>query len=217
MPRTLLKLSVASLLIVGLIGVLHMPFARGLLRRVGGCPLPTTDRVLTGREAEQLRVATFAPDPSLPRAQVRPALGFALEHTTRADALAWAKAHGITCRADRHGAGLTCDAVPANKLPVPGIASLRGALMLGFSPAHKLVSVHYLSRGERREDILARSQQASLTLSHLTLDQRGDPSLSKPLSQLKHEARYRDYLASVAVTHLGHGYSLSESYQSFAN
>lgn len=217
MARTLLKLTVSSLVVVGLIGVLHMPFARKLLQSVGGCPFPTTDRVLTAAEAEQLRTKTLAPSQSLSRASSRPALGFALEQTTREDVLSWAKRQGVRCKADRHGAGLTCSAVQASMLPAPGPSSLSGELMLGFAPSQKLVSVHYMSRDTHRETILARSREASLTLSMLAPSEQGDPMLAKPLSQLRREARYRDYLATVSATHLGSSFSLSETYQAFAN
>lgn len=102
-------------------------------------------------------------------------------------------------------------------LPEKGETDVTGELMLGFTAAQKLVSVHYLSRNQNRAIILARSQAARLTLSPLAVREHGDPSLSKPLSQLKREARYRDYLASVSATHLGSAYALSESYQAFAN
>lgn len=217
MGRTLLKLTVSSLVLVGLIGVLHMPFARKLLQSVGGCPFPTTDRVLTAAEAEQLRTKTLAPSQSLSRASTRPALGFALEQTTREDVLSWAKRQGVTCKGDRHGAGLTCSAVQASVLPAPGPSSLSGELMLGFTPSQKLVSVHYMSRDKSRETILSRSREATLALSALAPSEQGDPTLSKPLSQLRREARYRDYLASVSATHLGGSFSLSETYQAFAN
>lgn len=218
MRNTLLKLTVSSLILVGVIGLLHMPFARNLLRSVGGCPFPTTDRTLTAQEAETLRQKTLAPERSLAPASARPALGFDLERTTRAEVIAWATKNGLTCKADRHGAGLTCPDVRASMLPEHGDRELVGQLMLGFTSAQKLVSVHYMTRDTRRPTILARSEHASLTLSALGPRQEsGDPTLAKPLSQLRREVRFRDYLASVSATNMGRGYSLSESYQAFAN
>jgi len=218
MRRTLIKLTVSSLILVGVVGLLHMPFARNLLRSVGGCPFPTTDRTLTAQEAETLRQKTLAPERSLAAASARPALGFALERTTRAEVLAWAAAHDLSCKADRHGAGLTCADVRASMLPEADASELVGQLMLGFTPAQTLVSVHYMMRDTKRPTILARSQHTSLTLSALGPQQEsGDPTLAKPLSQLRREVRFRDYLASISATNMGQAYSLSESYQAFAN
>lgn len=219
MRRTLIKVTVSSLILVGVVGLMHMPFARDLLQSVGGCPFPTTDRTLTAQEAETLRQKTLAPERSLAAASARPALGFALERTTRAEVLTWATTHKLTCKADRHGgAGLTCADVRASMLPEPGEKELVGQLMLGFTPEQALVSVHYMTRDTSRPAILARSQQASLTLSELGPQREsGDPTLAKPLSQLRREVRFRDYLASISATNMGQAYSLSESYQAFAN
>jgi hypothetical protein len=218
MGRTLIKLAASSLVAVGLIGVLHMPFARKLLQSVGGCPFPTTSRTLTAAEAEALRQDTLAPAKTLAPAPARPALGFVLEQTTRAEVNSWAASHQITCQGDRHGAGLTCQNVAASALPAPGATEVSGSLMLGFGANDTLVSVHYLSRDASRDRVLARSDEAVLLLASLSvpITHSGNPRLDAALSQSRSRLVFRDYTAELSATHMGSAYALSESYQAFA-
>ncbi len=218
MLRTLTKLAAFSLLAIGLIGVMHMPFARNLLRSAGGCPFPTTDRVLTSVEAEALRQKTLAPAKSLGTAPARPALGFVLEKTTRAEVSSWAASHHLTCTSDRHSSGVTCQNVPAGALPEPGSTQVRGSLLLGFDPNDKLVSVHYMSRDASRERVISRSDEATRMLAALStpITQTGNPTLDRALSQSRRSIAFRDYTAELSATNMGSAYALSESYQAFA-
>ncbi len=218
MLRTLTKLAAFSVVAIGLIGVMHMPFARNLLQSVGGCPFPTTDRVLTAVEAEALRQNTLAPAKSLATAPARPALGFVLEETSRAEVSAWAASHQLTCKDDRHGAGVTCSNVPAAALPTPGQTDVRGSLLFGFAADNKLVSVHYMSRDASRERVISRTDEASRSLASLSapLTQSGNPRLDRALSQDRRSLAFRDYRAELSATNMGSAYALSESYQAFA-
>jgi len=217
MARALRRLAVFLAGSFVLIGVLHMPFARDLLRSAGGCPFPTTDRVLSPHQAEQLRVATLAPSRSLSASEERPALGFSLETTRRDDITSWARSHAIDCTADRHGAGLTCRDVAASQLPKPSESALRGTLMFGFSPDARLVSVHYLSRDTSREKIVVRATEATELLASLEapVQSQGSIGLARPLAQARRSVAFRNYTAKIAATHLGPAYLVSESYQSF--
>lgn len=217
MARLLKRLAVFFAASFALVGVMHMPFARNLLRSAGGCPFPSTDRVMTPAEAEQLRVATLAPSKALSEAPARPALGFTLEQTQRSDITRWAKAHGIDCKADRHSSGLTCANVAATQLPAPTSSRVRGSLMFGFTPEGSLVSVHYLSRDTSRTNAISRAAEATELLASLAapLAQQGTLGLERPLSQGRRSVAFRNYAAEIAATNVGPAYTVSESYQSF--
>src|ERR1700679_256191 len=78
---------------VALIGVLHMPFAHNLLASVGGCPVGHASLA----EMEPTIKAAIAAERGDKPAPARPALGFELDHTTRAEALAWAYRVHVSC------------------------------------------------------------------------------------------------------------------------
>jgi hypothetical protein len=217
MKRALQRLAVFFVASFALIGVMHMPFARDLLQSAGGCPFPTTDRVLTPREAEALRVATLAPTKSLSAAPEKPALGFSLETTRREDVMTWARDHSIACAADRHGAGLTCANVMASQLPSKANAEVRGTLMLGFASDARLVSVHFLSRDSSRERVRSRAEEATQRLASLDapIHSEGNLGLERPLAQGRRSVAFRDYRAEIAATHVGSAFTVSESYQAF--
>ncbi len=216
MQRALQRLALFLVASVSLIGVMHMPFARNLLRRAS-CPFPTTDRVLTVREAEGLRIAKLAPARSLSRAPARPALGFSLDTTRRADVIAWAREHDLRCTEDRHGAGVTCANVAANQLPARVATDVRGTLMFGFAPDARLVSVHYLSRDGSRERARSRAEEATHMLASLSgpVHAEGSFGLERPLAQGRRSVAFRNYTAEIAATNVGPAFTVSESYQAF--
>ena len=93
---------------VGLVGVLHMPFARNLLMDIGGCPVghaSLAELEPAIKAAQQAQRGTDA-------APARPALGFTLDKTTRADAVAWAERAHVSCKDQREGL-FFCYDVPA--------------------------------------------------------------------------------------------------------
>ncbi len=216
MKRALQRLAIFFVTSVSLIGVMHMPFARNLLRSAS-CPFPTTDRVLTSHEAEELRIATLAPAKSLSVAPARPALGFSLETTRRTDVMNWAREHELQCTEDRHGAGVTCANVAANQLPGHAATDVRGTLMFGFGPDARLVSVHYLSRDASRERARSRAEEATHLLASLSTSVRTEGSfgLEGPLAQGRRSVAFRDYTAEIAATNVGSAFTVSESYQAF--
>ena len=90
-----LAITSASLVgMTGLIGVLHMPFGKSLLMRLGGCPIVR----MSPEQLEQAQNAGMANATvnATAVAPVRPALGFVLEKTTPDDVHAWIASKGIT-------------------------------------------------------------------------------------------------------------------------
>src|SRR3954468_20323775 len=102
MPKKALLTAAAAIVSAG--ALLHTPWARPLLRRMGGCPVerlsPAQIEAAQGRAFRKLRGASPAPD--------RPALGFKLEETTLAEVRAWALQQGLSCETARDGAFLSC-------------------------------------------------------------------------------------------------------------
>jgi hypothetical protein len=113
MKKAAVRVGLAAALVTGLIGVLHAPFARPLLMKIGGCPVgkASAAEVEEGRMQAVRKTRGSVPAPS------RPALGFALDGSVPEDVLAWAEKKGISCKEKREGMLLTCKDVPANVLP----------------------------------------------------------------------------------------------------
>ncbi len=112
--RAMLALLVAT---VG-IGLLHTSWGRPLLMRLGGCPAAR----VSPAEVDRLRLSGFhaVALPGSLRAPARPALGFALEQTTRADVREWAARAGVACEARERGLlSLRCRRVLRDGLLTP--------------------------------------------------------------------------------------------------
>jgi hypothetical protein len=200
---------------VALIGVLHLPFARGLLMRIGGCPFGNASVA----EVEPARNAAVAAERGAARAPVRPALGFDLDRTTAADVRRWAEAAGVACTDVREGL-MSCKNVPAHALGLSASEGPIGELNLGFSTKGRLVDVstmrmHVASAQVARdvEKTLASKVGApqqttgSFEDAHLALE--GAQSLATV------RYRYRDYFADVIAMRFGaDGLVLREHYLS---
>lgn len=102
--KTVLGVAGATVVAIGAMGALHMPFARPLLMRLGGCPAsgisPVAIDAARRPSIEAARGPTVAP--------ARPALGFALDEATLADVHAWADRVGATCEDKREATLIRC-------------------------------------------------------------------------------------------------------------
>jgi hypothetical protein len=214
MRRALLRTTVAGLALVAVVGLLHMPAFRPLLMSVAGCPFPTSGRTLSAREAEELRVHTFAPVRASTRAARMPALGFALGKDTRASVAAWARNRQVACAPDKHGASLRCEHVRARDLGEPSEAV--GLLGLGFDARGVLVSVQFALEEPSRDRALALAREAERTLSQAgkAVPLRAG-NLEGMLSQRHTLVAARDYRGEVMATRMGQGYVVAQSYQRF--
>jgi hypothetical protein len=131
----LVVLGVVATLVAGG-GIMHLPFARGVLMRLGGCPVGHASTT----EIEPARNAAVATERGKVDAPARPALGFTLDKTTPEDARAWAAAAHVACNEVRGGL-LRCANVPAAALGVPQVDGEVSELFLGFDSHARLVDV----------------------------------------------------------------------------
>lgn len=190
------------------IGAMHAPFARSLLKKVGGCPVGN----VSAADVEHVRneallkvrgdIATPAPS--------RTPLGFAVGRATRDEILEWASGHGLRCEAKREGSLVACTDVPASALPdrrtdADGVIS---NLNFGFRVADgRLVNVTALSTKVLPREATVRARRV---LDRMRLD-LGDPSSADgefTVDRLSRGGyatstvayRFHDYLAELTAT-----------------
>lgn len=199
---------------VGVVGALHMPFARGLLMRAGGCPVGNASLAEMEPARREAIHGVRGKDP----APSRPALGFDLDRTTRADATAWAERTHAACHEKREGL-VFCDNVPASALGLPDADGPVSEVHLGFDTKGVLKDVATMRMNSTpgpAQDLKARleaavgaphEQQGSFDDAHLA--RQGAQSLSS----IKY--RYSDYFAEViAMRFQATGLVVREHYMS---
>jgi hypothetical protein len=197
----------AAALAVAAAGLLHLPWARPLLARLGGCPAsrasPARVEAAQRRAWQALRGASAAPS--------RPALGFALAETTLAEVEAWGRARGLDCERLRDGALLRCAAVPAAALGV-GPTGTYDDVSFGFRLRDgRLVNVTALRGGLAAPAAAEAMREAAGRLA----GELGPPQrLSAPGSEPAFlQYRYVDYLADVtAMSVPRRGHAVREHY-----
>ena len=200
---------------VAAVGVLHMPFARGLLMSVGGCPVGHAKLA----EIEPARRAAIAAERGLEAAPARPALGFELDRTTLAQTRAWAEGTHVACEDVREGL-LRCKGVPSAALGLSDSDGPVSELYFGFDTHGRLVDVstmrmHLPSSGVARDvqgklvSEVGAPHQTSGSFDEAHLAREGAQSLAS----LRY--RYKDYFAEViAMRFAGDGLVLREHYMS---
>ncbi|MGO8995311.1 MAG: hypothetical protein ACLQVI_18500, partial [Polyangiaceae bacterium] len=181
---------------VGLVGVFHMPFARGLLMRAGGCPVGNASLA----EMEPVQHALIQQDRGKDPAPARPALGFLLDKTTHADAEAWADKAHVSCHDERESLYF-CNDVPASALGLPDDDGPVSEVHLSFSTKGVLRDVATMrmhTTPHPAQDLEARlvaavgaPQEKSGSFDDATLAQHGAASMSS----IKY--RYSDYIAEI--------------------
>jgi hypothetical protein len=192
--------------IVLAVGVLHMPFARSLLMRAGGCPFTAQ---ITRAQAEQARRIAMVPRRGTPEAPARPALVFTLDQTTMPQAKAWAKDHKLSCDEPRDGT-LHCVNVPAEALGLPSAPGTDAEVSLSFDAQDRLVNATSW-RAHLAPDVASKTADA-ITAS-LT-SRLGQPTWSAGAIDPQHLSapgtssmgtrayRFGDYSADVAALNL---------------
>lgn len=201
--------SLASL--TALVGVLHMPFAAPLLRRLmpgSVCPIVRGTPAQIDR-AHAIGAAAIRSGASSP-APARMALGFQLDRTTKADLVAWATAHDVSCSAIAGNDTLQrCRDVPAAAVGEPAELGTLEEAAFEFRASGELVNVQTMRRrlgfaeGARAAGMLERRLAAAL----------GAPSTSAGAATAAHLARgqlwtysavhlFTDYRATVSATNL---------------
>jgi hypothetical protein len=226
--RVLAASSLTVLALVGFVGFLHVPAGRPLLRAIahaagGACPLgydhaPTSAEREAGRRRFAARHAGVVP------ALQRPALGFALHQTTRADVLAWAATHSLNCTTAKPGArpaDIECRDVPGATLPDPSSGVALSSLWLTFGAGDKLVAVvdvRHDADAESITDTFHATEHALTSEAGPIANAEGDatPSAlaSGLLSNASVEYRFSDYYAIARAANLGaSGYVLTEEFR----
>jgi hypothetical protein len=204
-------------LVVG-VGLLHMPFARSLLTRAGGCPFGSQ---LTHAQAEQARHLATAPiRSSAAGAPARPAMVFTLDETTPTQVKAWARDHQLSCNQPRPGT-LRCENVPAEALGLAPAHGTDAEVWLMFDAEDRLVNASTW-RSHLAAD--AASKTASEITSTLT-SRLGAPSWSVGTFDAQHLSgsgteslgdrayRFGDYGADISTLRLpGSGITVREHY-----
>lgn len=221
-PR-LAALGLALVAVAAVIGVLHAPFGRALLTRIGGCPVGHA----SAADVERARAAAAASMRGVAPAASRPALGFELGRTTPEDAHRWADAHGFSCVDKREGMLLACTRVPADAFGGAHPAELGGVdeVMLAFRPRDRvLVNATATSFGLAPDAAAARTSKTVELLTSIV----GQPAKAEggfDGSRLSREAyastatfAFSDYVAEVSATSMGvRGVLVREHYMAAAD
>jgi hypothetical protein len=203
--RWSLRVALGAGLCVGGIGLLHMPAGRGLLRTLmGDCPIGAEATPEMIEHSRQVSLARVAGDGA---AGARPAVGFELDHTTRAEIEAWASTHGVGCEAEV--SALRCRAVPAAAWGGPAVAD---QMILQLDPASRLVGVQVSLRGDDAAAAAAwmRAMTGALEAAiGAPTEQRGEVSAAwiggGPMRQALARYSFADYRAEVAATQVSGG------------
>ena len=212
LPRVAVGTGTAAVLLTCLVGVLHLPFAAPLLRKLSPaslCPITHGTPAQIDR-AHAIGGAAIRASASA-RAPSRPALGFELDKTTRGDLDAWAARNRLSCEKIGGNENLRrCTDVPASAVGEPPGDGPLEEVSFELRGTGELVNVETLRRHlspeqavrvvVEREETIGRGVGApsktggEATVAHLS---RGF------LSSYVAEHTYLDYRATVSATNLG--------------
>lgn len=213
---------------VGVVGFAHTKHGRFLLKYLpgmGACPLGY-DQALTGEKLDAARSAALLPFKGTTAAPARPALGFTLDETTRADVDQWSAEHGVRCSADTGSAlvpqhSTRCRDVP--RAALPGAMRDVGDLFLQFDSHDRLIALRASSAGVSADDAVAEYSSSDTALARAV----GAPGtrtgvaeasyLAEPMRQLSSRYAFSNYLAEVRATNVGSRIVYDETYQSVAD
>jgi hypothetical protein len=190
-----------------LVGALHMPFARPLLMRLGGCPASSPVAIDAARKDAIASSRGTAPAPA------RPALGFALDEATVTDVRAWAARVGAKCDEKRDVTLVKCTG-----------AAGYAEVAFGLSPhTKKVVAVttlrSNLTGAEGVESLVRVGNELHAALGAPTTT-AGDPNALalEGFHTATIAYAYSDYLATVTATKLPErGVLVREEYYSARN
>jgi hypothetical protein len=207
--RRLLVAAGALTFATAAVGVLHTPFARPLLMRLGGCPMAGAAQ-MTSVEMEHARHLALAGERPAESAPARPAVGFTLDTTTLADVHAWAARTHADCD-DPHAGLVKCTHVAAAAL---GLDPLEGAvdeLALAFDVQGHLVN-ETTYRSHLAPAVASRTAQGIVASLATKLGPAGTHAgsfaaadLSRPTAESISTVSYRfaDYVADVSSMSIG--------------
>jgi hypothetical protein len=217
--RSVGRAALAAVAVIGLIGALHAPFARAVLARFGGCPF--AGATMTAAQADAARRMALARPRRASMAPARPALGFALDATTVAEARRWAALHRLACDEPREGL-VRCARVPAQLLGLRAGASPVADLALEFDPGGHLVTATTFRSGLSAGEAAATASRIAASLGEALGDATARTGTFDPAHLARSPAdsiatlayHYADYVADVTAMRLASGVAVREQYMS---
>ncbi len=186
----------------------------------GGCPWeqapPSADKL------EDFRVKNLATLKATTRAAARPAYGFVLDRTTKAEVTAWGASVGAACGEELGGAAVRCEGKD-RPMPAEGGGAVHDAFFR-FDPKGVLVGVDLMRDGTDVDKAAAVLTSISDRITHEAgpaTTVKGTASsahLAGYLNRAATEFRFADYAADVSATNLGvQGVVVREQYRSIPN
>ena len=153
------------------------------------------------------------------RAAARPAFGFTLDKSTKAEVLAWARSVNAPCNEEVGAAALRCEGIPQPETGLP----VRDAFFR-FDPRGGLVGVDLMRDGTDS----AKAVSVLTEIVGRVAREAGPPttvqgtaapaSLGGYLDRAATEFRFADYAADVSATNMGkQGVIVREQYRSIPN
>ena len=203
---------------VGVMGFLHTPYGRPLMRRLGmSCPAmnvsPAAAEAVRLRAVASLRTAAPAP--------ARPALEQALDVSRAIDVNAWTHARGLACtEAMRPSHAIRCAGMAGQPAPAPK-APPAEQIVFSFAPDGRLISVDRLRSTLTATEASRLFGQAAAELT-ATLgpggQMIGDATPAYLAGGSMHTARlqyrYSDYLATITAMNISGRVVMHEQYES---
>ena len=220
--KSWLKIAAVSVPLLAAAVGLHTPAGRALLGGASGCPWGQS--APSAAKLEELRVKSAATlkVSGASRATSRPAFGFVLDQSTRADVTAWAERASATCAEEIGGAALRCELAARNITEENGV-SVRDAFFR-FDPRGVVVGIDLMRDGTDG----GKAGAVLTTISDRITRAAGPPSTVRGTPDATHlggyldraaaEFRFADYAADVSATNLGdRGVVVREQYRSIPN
>lgn len=171
---------------------------------------------------ETFRVKKAASLKGTTRAPARPAFGFVLDQSTKADVSAWGSRVGATCIDEIAGAALRCESA-GRPITADAEIPIKDAFFR-FDPRGVLVGVDLMRDGTDGEKALATLATITDKISRAagppsTVQGTASPAqLTGYLSRAASEFRFVDYAADVSATNMGEqGVVVREQYRSIPN
>ncbi len=201
--RRIAILGGALALAVALVGGTHTKAGRAMLG-LGGCPFDPSAKPASAEDLEAFRKKSLASLRAGGKAPLRPALGFVLGSSAKAEVAAWGKASGLACSEELGGAALRC----AGRLARGSDASVQDAFFR-FAPDGALVGVDLVHDGATPEAALATARRLAAEVgAKLGAEPRvvGEPSpaalAAGRSSRVGFELRFDDFAVDVSATNL---------------
>jgi len=181
----------------------------------GGAP-PSAERL------EEFRAKSAASLRGNTRATARPAFGFVLDQSTKADVTSWGSSVGATCREETGGAALRCESA-GRPISAENEVPIRDAFFR-FDPRGVLVGVDLMRDGTDGEKAAVVLTTITERISRAagpptTVQGTASPAhLGGYMNRAASEFRFIDYAADVSATNFGDdGVVVREQYRSIPN